>query len=261
MHRSVAPVDHGSISSISDIRTQSISFTFSPERRLEFDGLLHHLLPRFRRMALRWLRNPDDAEDAVQDAMLSALRHLDQFDGRSQMSTWLTAILRNAVLMQIRRRPRAQMPLLSENTENGRLSLSERLADPGPTPDQVLESRQLRQLVRRLRNTLPRHQQAVLNLRTQNDFSIKEVAKALDIPEGTVKAQLARGRANLRARLHAAIGTPRSVKLRSAAKAKSKASSVTCRNYCAHEPEIPPCWFCRTGQVMNFGRAFKRPCG
>src|SRR5215470_19051310 len=109
MHTSVAPVDHCGISSISDIRTESISFTFSPERRMEFDGLLDHLLPRFRRMALRWLRNPDDAEDAVQDAMLSALRHLDQFDGRSQMSTWLTSILRNAVLMQIRRRPRSQM--------------------------------------------------------------------------------------------------------------------------------------------------------
>jgi len=238
MHTSVAPVDHCGISSISDIRTESISFTFSPERRLEFDGLLDHLLPRFRRMALRWLRNPDDAEDAVQDAMLSALRHLDQFDGRSQMSTWLTAILRNAVLMQIRRRPRGQMPLFGADSENGPPSPVETLADPRPTPDQVLENRQLRYLIRRLRNTLPRHQQAVLNLRTQADFSIRDVAKALNIPEGTVKAQLARGRANLRERLHALIGTPRQAKLRSLAKTNCKPSSSTRRNDCERDIEL-----------------------
>lgn len=238
MHTPVAPLEHYGVSSVSHNCAQTVSGNVSPERRLEFDGLLHNLLPRFRRMAFRWLGNPDDAEDAVQDAMLSAFRHLAQFDGRSQMSTWLTAILRNAVLMQIRRRPRGQMPLVSDNTEDGKLALSETLADPRPTPDQVLENRQLRHLLRRLRNTLPRHQQAVLNLRTQDDFSIKEVAKALDIPEGTVKAQLARGRASLRERLHAAIGMPRSARPRPAAITKSKVSCSTRRNDCEREPEL-----------------------
>src|SRR5262245_29077018 len=46
----------------------------SPDRRREFDHVLSYALPRFRRMAMRWLRNPEDAEDAVQDAMLSAFR-------------------------------------------------------------------------------------------------------------------------------------------------------------------------------------------
>jgi RNA polymerase sigma-70 factor (ECF subfamily) len=48
-------------------------------------------------MAMRWLRNPEDAEDAVQDAMLSAFKHIARFDGRAQMLTWLTAIVINAV--------------------------------------------------------------------------------------------------------------------------------------------------------------------
>jgi RNA polymerase sigma-70 factor, ECF subfamily len=238
MYPPIAPVENCGVSSNFKICAPTVSGSASPERRPEFDGLLYHLLPRLRRMALRWLRNPDDAEDAVQDAMLSALRHLDQFDGRSQMSTWLTAILRNAVLMQIRRRPRSQMASLSENTEGGKSAVLETLADPRPTPDQILENSQLCQLVRRLRNTLPRHQQAVLKLRIQGD-SVKEVAKALDIPEGTVKAQLARGRASLKERLQAAIAMPCTAKLRCTAKTKSKASCSRRRTKHEYEPELP----------------------
>jgi DNA-directed RNA polymerase specialized sigma24 family protein len=53
-------------------------------------------LARFRRIALRFLGNIADAEDAVQDALLSAFTHLDQFGGQAKMSTWLTAIVINA---------------------------------------------------------------------------------------------------------------------------------------------------------------------
>jgi DNA-directed RNA polymerase specialized sigma24 family protein len=79
----------------------------STDRRQEFDSILSHSLPRFRRIAMRLLRNPEDAEDAVQDAMLSAHRHIASFDGRSQMSTWIMSIVINAVRMQIRRRSHA----------------------------------------------------------------------------------------------------------------------------------------------------------
>src|SRR5215470_20052335 len=79
--------------------TQAVRDEASPERRREFENILSHALPRFRRMAMRALRNAEDAEDAVQDAMLSAFRHIAQFDGRSQMLTWLTAIVNNAVRM------------------------------------------------------------------------------------------------------------------------------------------------------------------
>jgi len=219
----------------SKIFAQTVS---GPGRRREFEGLLQHLLPRFKRMALRWLRNQEDAEDAVQDAMLSALRHLDQFDGRSQMSTWLTSILRNAVLMQIRRRPRSQMASISGNTEDGELKFLDTLADPRPTPDQVLENSQRCQIVRRLRNTLPRQQRVVMNLRIQDDLSVKEVAKALDIPEGTVKAHLARGRVNLRERLNTAIAMPRMAN-QSCTKTKSKKSCSKRRNRYEYEQEIP----------------------
>ena len=68
------------------------------------DVISSHSL-RFRRIALGHLGNSADAEDAVQDALLSALRHVDQFKGRAKMSTWLTAIVINSARMKLRRRP------------------------------------------------------------------------------------------------------------------------------------------------------------
>src|SRR5579864_7861345 len=59
----------------------------------------------FRRVALRHLGNVADAEDAVQDAFLSALTHVDQFKGKAKMSTWLTTIVINSARMKLRRRP------------------------------------------------------------------------------------------------------------------------------------------------------------
>ena len=205
-----AQIEKSSLTSVSEVSAQRVAHNASRERRLEFDGLLPHVMPRLRRMAMRWLRHPEDAEDAVQDAMLSAFRHLGDFDGRSQMSTWLTAILHNAVRMQIRRRPRGQMFFLGENSHQDRPAVSETLADPGPTPEQMVEQRERCELVRKLNDNLPRSQQAALNLYVWHHLSIKEAAESLGAPEGTVKAQLARGRANLRERVHRAMGAQRS---------------------------------------------------
>ncbi len=73
------------------------------ERRQEFEKMLPQVLPPFRRIATHWLGNPEDAEDAVQDAMLSAFKHITSFNGRAKMPTWLAAIVINAVRMQMRR--------------------------------------------------------------------------------------------------------------------------------------------------------------
>ena len=73
---------------------------------LEMKEVLSLRLPSFYRCALRVLGNAVDAEDAVQEALLAAYRHIDQFRGQSQMTTWLTTIVRNSALMQLRKRGR-----------------------------------------------------------------------------------------------------------------------------------------------------------
>ena len=67
------------------------------------DVIVRHLA-RFRRIARRLLGNIADAEDAVQEAFLSAFTHLDQFRGQAKMSTWLTAIVVNSARMKLRQR-------------------------------------------------------------------------------------------------------------------------------------------------------------
>jgi RNA polymerase sigma-70 factor, ECF subfamily len=64
----------------------------------EMEDVLTQSMSSFYRRAYRYLGNAADAEDAVQDALLSACRHLDQFKGQSKMSTWLTTIVINSAL-------------------------------------------------------------------------------------------------------------------------------------------------------------------
>src|SRR5260221_10529813 len=76
------------------------------EKNLEMQDVLARCLPSFYRKAYRHLGNAADAEDAVQDALLAAYKHIDQFRGQSQMSTWLTSIVINCARMHLRKRPR-----------------------------------------------------------------------------------------------------------------------------------------------------------
>lgn len=187
---------------------QELSGEVSPERRVAFEDVLSRNLPRFQRIAMRWLRNPEDAEDAVQDAMLSAYKHIARFEGRAQMSTWLTAIVINAVRMKIRRRPRRPIIALDQPQQDERYTLSELVADPRPTPEQTLGDRQVRELIIKLSQSLPASQRAAMQLRQQDGLSSKEAAQVLGIPIGTLKAQLSRGRVTVRQRLRKAIGEP-----------------------------------------------------
>jgi RNA polymerase sigma-70 factor (ECF subfamily) len=188
--------------------TRKASGEASPERRREFESILSHGLPRLRRMAMRWLRNPEDAEDAVQDALLSAFKNIARFEGRAQMSTWLMAIVTNALRMRLRRGPRHQMLSLNEGPSDSQWTLAELLVDPRPTPEQSFEQCELHEIVTKLICTLPASQRAALRLR-QRDFSIRSAAETLGLPVGTVKARLTRGRAKLIERFERRLTAPK----------------------------------------------------
>ena len=100
--------------------------------------------PLLHRTAHRYLGNAADAEDAVQDALLSAYKHLDQFSGQAQMSTWLVAIVSNCARMQLRRRPRQIHVSLNEQfgDEQG-YTVSERLVDYAPSPEEEYRKAEL----------------------------------------------------------------------------------------------------------------------
>src|ERR1700728_4151807 len=106
------------------------------ERAHELDNVVSRYLPMFYKRAFRFLGNATDAEDAVQDALLSAYKHLGQFRGQAQLSTWLTTIVTNAARMHLRRRRVSYLSLDEEQGEEG-LTFSEQLPDSRPSPEEV----------------------------------------------------------------------------------------------------------------------------
>src|SRR5438094_9244522 len=97
--------------------------------------------------ALRVLGNTEDAEDALQDGLLSAYRNLKRFDGRSQFSTWLTRIVITAALMRRRSAKARPAVSLDETPREEELPATERLADDGLTPEQGLGNTGIRETV------------------------------------------------------------------------------------------------------------------
>jgi RNA polymerase sigma-70 factor (ECF subfamily) len=153
----------------------------------------------FFKSAYRFLENAADAEDAVQDALLSAYRHIDQFRGEAQMSTWLTAIVSNSARMHLRSRPRRIQVSLDEPVgEKQEHTMSELLADRRPTPEEECRHSELHARLRELSTQLSPPLRKAFQLRDLEGLSTNEAARVLGVADGTVKAQLARARAKLR---------------------------------------------------------------
>ena len=161
------------------------------------DVIVRHLT-RFRRTAVSLLGNIADAEDAVQEAFLSAFTHLDKFRGQAKMSTWLTTIVINVARMKLRRR--SPQALISRDETRGEqdLLLAEMLPDHQPNPEEVCCRRELAERLADATTQLSPTLRKTFQLRDINGLSISETAHLLGVPGGAVKAQLSRGPASLR---------------------------------------------------------------
>lgn len=164
-----------------------------------YERLVRTQAPRMLAVARRLLRSPDDAEDAVQDAFLSAFRALDRFEGQARLGTWLHRITVNAALMKLRsrrRKPEASLEDLQPRfQEDGH---HEALPRRWKDADRVLASRELRERVREAIDRLPETYRNVLLLRDIEELDTAETAQALGISENAVKTRLHRARVALR---------------------------------------------------------------
>ena len=153
----------------------------------------------FYRIALRQLENRADAEDAVQDAFLSAYTHLDQFKRQARMSTWLTTIVINSARMKLRRRPRkVHVALSGQSRDHDSEQVFEMLRDHRPNPEEVTQRNELTEWAVRFTAKLSPTLRRTYQLRDVYGMSIRDTAKILGVPNGTVKAQVARARAKIR---------------------------------------------------------------
>jgi RNA polymerase sigma-70 factor (ECF subfamily) len=142
------------------------------------------------------MRNPDDAEDAVQKCYLRGLRYFDSYRGPA-MKPWLLAILRNIYLSEFVRRGK-QEPLTEYSDDE---SISEQMAkwqEPQASPEGALIAQHDAAAMRWVVDALPSPFREVIVLREMNELSYKEIAAVESVPVGTVMSRLARARAMLK---------------------------------------------------------------
>jgi RNA polymerase sigma-70 factor, ECF subfamily len=165
----------------------------------EFTRVITRLLPAFHRIALRRLGNIADAEDAVQDALLSAYRHLDQFKGDAKFSTWLTAIVINSAGSKLRRHLRhVHISLGVEDQTSNYHALSLSLSDRRPNPEEICRRLEIADRLLRLSKGLSPKLQRAFELHYVYGLNTKEMANTLGLSNSAVKTRLSRARGRLK---------------------------------------------------------------
>jgi RNA polymerase sigma-70 factor (ECF subfamily) len=157
-----------------------------------FSELVYRHRDRLWAVALRTMGDSNEAEDALQDALISAFRRAEQFRGEAKVTTWLHRIVVNACLDRIRRRSaRPTSPLPEHDAADSGLQAA----------DDHIEQRETQILIAEALAELPDDQREAVILVDIEGWPIQDAARMLNCPSGTVKSRCSRGRAKLAKRL------------------------------------------------------------
>jgi RNA polymerase sigma-70 factor (ECF subfamily) len=161
---------------------------------------------RLYRIARGVLRNNTDAEDAVQDAYVSAFSHLASYRGDSTLATWLSRIVMNEALGRLRRQRRT-VDLSALESERSKAEIIRfPLSAPSDDPERTMAQRQILQLVEQATDNLPEAFRLVFVTRVIEGMSVEETSELLGIKPETVKTRLHRARQLVRSQLDERIG-------------------------------------------------------
>ena len=174
---------------------QEIIESIRKGRPRDFGALVDRHKERAMTLALRLVGEREDAEEVVQDAFLRAFRSLDQFRGESKFSTWFYRILYNVCMARVTRRPK-QGETVSYGDEG-----FDRIDSDEPSVQQTLESEEEQAVLREEITRLPETFRTALTLFYVQELSYDDMASILQMPLGTVKTNLSRGRLLLRKRV------------------------------------------------------------
>jgi len=175
--------------------------------RGEFARLVDAFSGPLYRLALKMLGNASDAEDALQNTFLKAFQHVDTFEGRSSLSTWLYRIASNEALMMLRkRRPEINFADSTVEEEDERNYAPVQFTDWCCLPEEEYLSAEARKAMDRAVEHLPETLRIVFVLRDIEDLSIQETSQVLGLSETAVKTRLLRARLRLREELSSYYG-------------------------------------------------------
>jgi RNA polymerase sigma-70 factor (ECF subfamily) len=168
------------------------------------EALLVRYQPHIYRFGLRMCGNVEDAGDVAQESLLSMARSVRNFRGDSSVSSWLYTIARRFCIKRRRRSKFA--PAREESLDTPGTTAAQRLADPGPSPEQTASNRELATALTHAIDALDPAQREVLVLRDIEGLSAPEVAKILGISVDAVKSRLHRARIAIREELAPSLG-------------------------------------------------------
>jgi len=165
--------------------------------RSTFESQVEPLLDSLYRTALRMTKNTDDAEDLVQETCLKAYRYFDRFEEGSNLRAWMFKILTNLFINRYRKK--SKEPTAVEYDEAGEFYLYNQMVESGAVsenqgPEKDLFDRMLGADVAQAIDELPDDFRIVVVMAFIEGLSYEEIAAALDVPMGTVKSRLHRGR-------------------------------------------------------------------
>ncbi len=152
-------------------------------------------------LALRLMKDPQEAEEVLQETFINAFRALPRFEGRSQLGTWLYRIAYNAALMRLRKRRAPTESLDSHVTTEDGEQLPRQFVDWGAGPAESLLNQELHTVLVAALETLPETLRSVFLLRDIEGLSTSETAASLGLTEANTKVRLHRARLALRERL------------------------------------------------------------
>ena len=162
--------------------------------RASFELLMRRYNRRLYRLARSAMRDDAEAEDALQEAWLSAYRSIGQFRGESTLSTWLSRMVLNECLGRLRKSARRQnvIPMVASD------DMDTMTPDDGDVPYKTLVRSEMLALIEKKLDELPEDFRIVFVLRAVEELSVEETAACLDIPEATVRSRHFRARGLLR---------------------------------------------------------------
>jgi len=170
-----------------------------------FEELFRALRGRTFQVAKSLVGSREDALDLTQEAFTKLYGARASYDPAQPFLPWFHRILRNACFSFLRRRGHIRTQSLQVVDDDGESSVYD-LEDPGPSPSAALEAADERELFLRALARLAARDREILALRHYQDLSYKEIATALEIPEGTVMSRLFHARRRLRELLGPALG-------------------------------------------------------
>jgi len=170
---------------------------FKKDDHREFEALIRPHLKKLYNLAYRFTGQRDDAEDLVQELLLKLFPRLEEMQGIENLGAWLSRVLYRQFIDHVRRQQRSPLQYTDNET-----AVYETHASDEAEPSEVVNSELTQSVLMKALNKLGEDQRILVTLHDVEGYSLQEINQMLDIPVGTIKSRLSRGREKLREIIH-----------------------------------------------------------